>query len=434
MVDGFLVSVKNLPTALSANAIETLLKHVGATEIRVLANRNKKKSAIAAFPSDAVRTTALVRLNKMRLADHQLCAAVLQRMKVDATDEAPSSAEVVQVESPSVQVPPPPVFPPLPCDPPLPSHLWRQAAPLAPHLGWNDAASIACAHEFSWNSLHYPSSPLLEYKYPKATPDIVLNIANALMALPKLYTQVLHLMNKMNLPPPFEPNAIPGHFTKKRKRPTEETFVASDDEDTATTAEHLELAAEPPAVQASIIAIPTTSKKPAKAPPTGLRKPAAKGIVPAALVNIFHADDTSHVTQLVPRPGVISEAELNRTRLPPQELSQNKYMQGYVQGTPSTVLYVKNIAKSVDVSDMTYLFGCVFVDNDSMSRMAVKLFQEGRLKGQAFVEYPSVDLATLALQVTHGVVLDEKPLIVCFRKPQAPPPTDANESTAAVAT
>ncbi len=28
---------------------------------------------------------------------------------------------------------------------------------------------------------------------------------NAIAAVPKLYTQVLHLMNKMNLPPPFGP-------------------------------------------------------------------------------------------------------------------------------------------------------------------------------------------------------------------------------------
>lgn len=37
------------------------------------------------------------------------------------------------------------------------------------------------------------------------------------MALPKFYTQVLHLMNKMNLPPPFEENAIPGVFSRDRE-------------------------------------------------------------------------------------------------------------------------------------------------------------------------------------------------------------------------
>lgn len=65
------------------------------------------------------------------------------------------------------------------------------------------------------------------------------------MALPKLYTQVLHLMNKMNLPPPFEDDAIPGMFSKqhetaasqRQKRPRtgasvpKQQLVEEDDED-----------------------------------------------------------------------------------------------------------------------------------------------------------------------------------------------------------
>jgi len=52
-------------------------------------------------------------------------------------------------------------------------------------------------------SLDYPSMPTLKYKYPPPNPDIIINIMNAIVAVPKLYTQVIHLMNKMNLPPPF---------------------------------------------------------------------------------------------------------------------------------------------------------------------------------------------------------------------------------------
>lgn len=63
------------------------------------------------------------------------------------------------------------------------------------------------------NRLDYPSPPYLEYAYPKATPLVVQNISNALLHVPKFYEQVLHLMNKMNLPPPFD---IPKpHITAK---------------------------------------------------------------------------------------------------------------------------------------------------------------------------------------------------------------------------
>lgn len=50
---------------------------------------------------------------------------------------------------------------------------------------------------------NYGPSPFLEYKYPPPTHHILTNIYNTLASVPVFYTQVLHLMNKMNLPPPF---------------------------------------------------------------------------------------------------------------------------------------------------------------------------------------------------------------------------------------
>lgn len=38
------------------------------------------------------------------------------------------------------------------------------------------------------------------------------------MALPDFYRQVLHLMNKMNIPPPFDKNCIPGVFEVSRDK------------------------------------------------------------------------------------------------------------------------------------------------------------------------------------------------------------------------
>ncbi|TYK14622.1 U11/U12 small nuclear ribonucleoprotein 65 kDa protein isoform X1 [Cucumis melo var. makuwa] len=49
----------------------------------------------------------------------------------------------------------------------------------------------------------YPFPPHLEYAYPPPDGNILTNIVNALIAVPRFYTQVLHLMNKMNIPAPF---------------------------------------------------------------------------------------------------------------------------------------------------------------------------------------------------------------------------------------
>ena len=55
--------------------------------------------------------------------------------------------------------------------------------------------------------LTYPVNPKLHYRYPPPTIGVLTNIINALASSPRFYTQVLHLMNKLNLPAPF------GHVT-----------------------------------------------------------------------------------------------------------------------------------------------------------------------------------------------------------------------------
>jgi len=58
---------------------------------------------------------------------------------------------------------------------------------------------------FFFGRICWPSPPYLEYKYPELNDDIGMNILNALHEVPQFYIQVLHLMNKMHLPPPFSP-------------------------------------------------------------------------------------------------------------------------------------------------------------------------------------------------------------------------------------
>ncbi|KAI9294796.1 hypothetical protein K502DRAFT_365520 [Neoconidiobolus thromboides FSU 785] len=52
--------------------------------------------------------------------------------------------------------------------------------------------------------INYPFPPALKYSYPEPNEKIIRNIAHALLHDKKFYTNTLNLMNKMNLPPPFE--------------------------------------------------------------------------------------------------------------------------------------------------------------------------------------------------------------------------------------
>ncbi|ETW07918.1 hypothetical protein, variant [Aphanomyces invadans] len=356
-MEGLVLQVKQLPAALSTDAIETLLKHVGATRIRVLANKTQKsKTALAVFLDNTTRMSALARLNTMRLSDHDIFAKVYDVTDGPELEAARPSPDIASTK-PLHNIPPTTgpasaepaaIFPPLPRDPPPPPTItcaWRHPAPLAPHLG-----------------LHFPPSPLLEYKYPKASPDVVLNIANALMALPTFYTQVLHLMNKMNLPPPFEPNAIPGHFasfvandTRKQKRDMVFVEEQDDDDDADLAARNLSTKRirvvpplpppTPPANPPSPHSTPSSNgairrpEPPTLSEPTPPRTNAVvavplklappKSRKPEAMANIFEDVAVAATTKVMPRPGVISEAELARTRLSAEELAQHKHMQNY---------------------------------------------------------------------------------------------------------
>ncbi|CAL8085878.1 unnamed protein product [Calicophoron daubneyi] len=56
-----------------------------------------------------------------------------------------------------------------------------------------------------------PVSPALFYKYPAATTDILTNVVRCMISCPAFYTQVLHVMNRLHLPPPFgDPDLFPG--------------------------------------------------------------------------------------------------------------------------------------------------------------------------------------------------------------------------------
>jgi U11/U12 small nuclear ribonucleoprotein SNRNP65 len=63
---------------------------------------------------------------------------------------------------------------------------------------WNSSLNFTC-----------PPPAHLKYQYPPPTLAVLHNISCTLASVPKFYTQVLHLMNKMNLPCPFQPMPFP---------------------------------------------------------------------------------------------------------------------------------------------------------------------------------------------------------------------------------
>ncbi|KAI5427818.1 hypothetical protein KIW84_033010, partial [Lathyrus oleraceus] len=278
--------------------------------------------------------------------------------------------------------------------------------------------------------------------------NILTNIVNALIAVPRFYTQVLHLMNKMNIPPPFRmalptpplppevpaPPLPPPHSVTAKPQSadmsSDESEMGSSDEEDGARAKNSGRkrarrgAIVGPAIDKDV-AHESVGVKPATLIPKEIpmikKNPVLKiKIAPKATLNEHKDNDTSPELQepeketLDPNKFLTPE-ELERGKLPPEEILSLPMFKNYTAGNPASVLYIKNLAKDVIADDFYFLFGSFFGSTEAAkSGLQVKLMQEGRMKGQAFLTFPSTELAHRALILVHGHVFKGKPMIIQF--------------------
>ncbi|CEG70204.1 hypothetical protein RMATCC62417_06143 [Rhizopus microsporus] len=223
--------------------------------------------------------------------------------------------------------------------------------------------------------IDYPSNPHLRYLYPDPTPEILTNITHAIGSVPRLYTQVLHLMNKMNLPPPFGPlvkHAVP--TLRKRK---EDALLSSDES---------ELEEE---------TLQDTSKEQEERVKEARQ---ARIAAEKQRLALKRAKENQQIQQI------------QRQCLPLEQLTHLAAFKNYEPGEVSNRLYIKNLHKKTTEQDLINIYS-VF-SND----IKVNLMTKGKLRDQAFVTLPDENVAKLALQSTNGYVLHDRPMAVVFSK------------------
>ena len=168
--------IRHLPATLSAEDQVELLKHFGAVEVKCLGNKGPLKySAFARFNDVKSAESALKRLHQFNVLGHTIAAEYSKKTFKDVKGEVITN----KTKKDDLQKPEETYSP--------------------DKLKIQENIDGIFQH---W-SLRYPFNPKLCYVYPPPTPGILANITNALIAVPKFYVQVLHLMNKMNLPAPF---------------------------------------------------------------------------------------------------------------------------------------------------------------------------------------------------------------------------------------
>lgn len=410
--------IKNLPNELSVTEKEDFLRHFGAVKVKIITSKAKQKSvAFAKFENKEIAKGILFRLHQLTILNCRLCVEYAEN---DIGSSSMKANSVVNANSDS-------------------GEYFQQ---FLKRLN-------------SWNvySFHQPPPSHLKYSYPKANRATIGNIAHALASVPKFYTQVLHLMNKMNLPAPF--SSIPDSaFTQQilrsstQRNSSDESEIESDDDSTNKLKDIIPVKRK--------LGQRKTIKRPK------FMKPNPQYIINKETQNVdsvfdrvslqmqpkiqlklstelsenndetyqsnnigenVNTKDTENKNVniiLSERADVITSEELKKGKLSPEEFKKLPVFKDYNPGIPAAKLYIKNIAKAVEIKDLEYIYERYhtrIVGAEDMFN--IKLMKEGRMKGQAFITFNTIESAVQALEETNGYVLKDKTLVVMFAKSAA---------------
>ncbi|KAK3576477.1 hypothetical protein CHS0354_028526 [Potamilus streckersoni] len=175
--------VRHLPADLTPTEKQDLLCHFGATHIRVMGTKGPMKHmAFAKFNGHKAAKLALSRMHQLEIMGHRLVAefAMVSHDKYWPSELYERAVQDVKKREKEDKTE-------------------KNKEQKKPH------PSLSVEETLKKWGFEYPQNPNLTYLYPPPTVNILTNIANALASYPKFYVQVLHLMNKMNLPAPFGP-------------------------------------------------------------------------------------------------------------------------------------------------------------------------------------------------------------------------------------
>ena len=276
----------------------------------------------------------------------------------------------------------------------------------------------------------------LPYKYPKINQGTLSNISNSIATNEELYTQILHVMNRMKLPPPFVteehssvamttelppgspsdtgsdleplrasyaplphgPISLQGILSKRTEQPnTAETGVKKQRIDIKLSSYSVSNRATE--LYASFdTPLPFGTLQKQNSPPTAIEE---------------HSNEPN--TYLGP---YISESELRRDRLSSSEMRNNPIFRLYTSGTPSSRLYIKNLARSTTQRDLEHIYGRYvdFRNQQECMSYVITLMQSGRMRGQAFVGLSDPEIALRAVEDTNGYILNGRPMVVAFAR------------------
>lgn len=401
--------VRHLPSALSDAEKVDLLKYFGADTVRCMRTAGRlRNAAFATFPTADSAESALARLHQAELLGSRLIVEYASEKQLDRhfpskADQFPqASADDAEARKPA-------------------------SAPKDEYKSKMESFAIKLHALSSDLGLDYVLNPMLTYAYPPPSPSVVANIATLLLSVPKFYNQVLHLMNKMNLPAPFGPllphppmmqhamallsggeappnTAATDAAAAEHESSPEESEMESDEEGHAPVKfptmvpqkRKAKTMIRRPKLQKLLPPHPAPEHAPKLSDvfePVVEEKPAPKPIainIRHETVDAMETESTAGVQEggfgvLVakPKPPEAKEAEpreedtydwrgtqflqreeVRSGRISSSEMDRASVFRNYQAGDVASRLYIKNVAKAATVDDLFKIYGG-YIDADS---------------------------------------------------------------------
>lgn len=417
--------IRHLPTTLSFKDKEQLLKHFGAD--KVWQTSLKRNYIFASFGTEEKAKASLGRLHQLEIANRRLVVEYSFETEPDThfqtdTEQISSTTKLIKEFLRALNA-------------------------------WNPSID-----------LYQPPLPHFKYKYPNVSPEIAINILHVLFTHNPFYTQALHLMNKMCLKTPFHKNTTALNFFKETFRyifiddippPLPQSELESEISSDETVAKTQQITAIKTVKRKR--KLPMASKKQTSVLSTSTSATKVKKVVSQEEVfEVMTVQEPKKISVIVHQDALHKPAEepelevvgklgkfqkedvpkemqevITETELPTitkKELLQNRIsyrdmkilpvFKNYHPGQPSMRLYIKNLAKSVSEQDVKRIYRRYTegMTDEEVIGFDVRVMQEGRMKGQGFVTFPSVSIAEMALHETNGYMLKERPMVVQFAR------------------
>lgn len=266
-----------------------------------------------------------------------------------------------------------------------------------------------------------PPPPYLSYSYPPINGDILARIGEHLQTNPRFYNQVLHLMNRMNLEPPFEKRSSGLMVQNHHQSVGTQTEVMASESESELESEDEE---QKRAKRQRVLSAPASSEKihakilkrtrqmlqqaAQQASTSNPKQDIQKPTFDAPKIELKLPESLRPKTQATHKP---------EGRLSSSELQALPVYKNYKTGEPSNKLYIKNLDKSVADQQLRELYA----KYTAPEHLDIKVMQQGRMKGQAFVTFlrpNEPEVIAQALAETNGLLWHNKPMIVCYGKQQ----------------